>query len=116
MSAKASFYQPAPGTWSVRPIAPKPQCIYRGLRLRKLNWKIETSGPAWVTVAQTFSHNWKLTVDRRRTRLWRANYAFQGFEVPAGRHLVEIVYRDWAFLSGAAISAATLLLCLVGYK
>jgi len=47
--------------------------------------------------------------------LWRANYAFQAVEVPAGRHEVLLVYRDEAFQAGAAVSLCALLLCLAGW-
>jgi hypothetical protein len=44
-------------------------------------------------------------------RLWRANYAFQALEVPAGRHKVQLVYRDGKLLAGALLSALGLLAC-----
>ena len=37
------------------------------------------------------------------------NIGYQGVEVPAGRHIVEMRYRNPLISAGAAISAATLL-------
>ena len=80
--------------------------------------ELEVSAPeaAWVVVAQSYYHPWRAFVDGQPTRLWRANFAFQALEVPAGTHRVELVYRDRSFVAGAVISIATLLLCLVLWR
>jgi hypothetical protein len=70
--------------------------------------------PAMLVVAQSYYHCWKATVDGQSARLWRANYAFQAVEVPAGRHEVRLSYQDQAFWAGAAISAAALGVCVAG--
>ena len=44
--------------------------------------------------------------------MWRANYAFQAVQVPAGRHELILEYRDRHFLVGCAITSAALLICL----
>jgi len=67
----------------------------------------EMSGPNMLVVAQTFYHPWRAAIDGNRAILWRANYAFQAIEVPAGRHRVELVYRDGSFRWGTAISGGT---------
>jgi len=51
-------------------------------------------------------------VDGKPMPLWRANYAFQALEVPAGKTKVELVYEDRAFLFGAILSVTTLLGCV----
>jgi hypothetical protein len=66
-----------------------------------------------LVVAQAYYHCWRATVDGTPAPLWRANYAYQALEVPPGRHEVRLEYVDWAFRTGAVISVATLLLCLV---
>jgi len=47
--------------------------------------------------------------------LYRANHAFQALEVPAGRHVVKLVYEDRMFEAGMAISLATLMLVVAGW-
>jgi hypothetical protein len=76
---------------------------------QRLEFEVDTPAPALVTVAQSFYHSWQAYVDGRRTRLWKANYAFQALEVPAGKHPVQLVYRDSVFYCGAGISALSLL-------
>ena len=70
----------------------------------RLDIRTESDAPAIVTIAQTFYHPWHAYVDGRRTPLWRANYAFQAVEVPAGKHELKAVYEDTAFLWGAIVS------------
>ena len=68
--------------------------------------------PAVVVASQTYYHAWHAYVDGKRVPLWRANYAFQSLQVPAGLHLVRLVYEDGLFQCGAAASLASLLICL----
>ena len=69
---------------------------------------VEANAPALLVAAQTYFHPWQAYVDGKPTRLWRANYAFQAFEVPGGSHRVELVYEDRQFQLGAIISLTTL--------
>ncbi len=76
--------------------------------------EVEASAPAMMVVAQAYYHPWHAYVDGKTTPLFRANYAFQALEVPAGKHQVSLVYEDRIFKAGAIISLATLLLVGVG--
>jgi uncharacterized membrane protein YfhO len=57
-----------------------------------------------VVIAQTYYPAWKAYVDGQPTKLWRANYAFQAVEVPAGTHRIELRYEDRLFYAGAMLS------------
>ncbi len=67
--------------------------------------------PALVVVAQAFYHPWTPYVNGKPSQLWRANHAFQAFEVPKGASHVRLVYEDRAFRLGAALSLTSLALC-----
>ncbi len=54
-------------------------------------------------------------MDERLARLWRANFAFQALEVPAGRHQVVLTYEDAWFRWGVLISLVSLGTCLAGW-
>ena len=73
---------------------------------------VETAQPAMFLVAQAFYDSWHAYVDDRPARIWRANYAFQAVEVPAGWHQVRLEYKDRWFTTGMIISATSLFLCL----
>lgn len=76
---------------------------------------VKSSGPAIMVVAQAFYHPWRAYLDGRRVPLWRANYAYQAVEVPAGQHRVELRYQDRALTVGAVISVLALGLTLAGW-
>jgi hypothetical protein len=83
--------------------------------LSRVDAEVEAAGPAMVVISQTYYHRWRAYVDGQPAPLLRANFAFQAVEVPAGRHRVRVAYEDRAFQFGAAISAAALLGCIVGW-
>jgi Bacterial membrane protein YfhO len=69
------------------------------------------AAPAMVVVAQTYYHPWRAYVDGQPVTIWKANYAFQALEVPAGNHQVSLVYDDRQFKLGCALSVLSLLAC-----
>jgi hypothetical protein len=75
---------------------------------------VQTEAPAatMVVISQSYYPAWQATIDGRPAKLWRANYAFQAIEVPAGRHAVRLVYFDKAFRLGCLLSALGLMTCL----
>jgi hypothetical protein len=74
---------------------------------------IQTEGPAasLLVISQTYYPAWRTYVDGQPTKIWRANYAFQAIEVPAGRHQIRMAYEDTRLLAGAVISGLGLLAC-----
>jgi len=74
--------------------------------------EVEAAAPSLVVVAQTYYHWWRAEVDGRPTPVWRANYAFQALEVPAGRHQVRLSYQDRLFQAGGFLSCLSLAGCL----
>jgi uncharacterized membrane protein YfhO len=66
-----------------------------------------------LVISQAFYPAWHAFLDGRRVPLWRANYAFQAVETAAGRHHLELIYRDVYFSLGVVVSGFTLLTCLV---
>ena len=82
---------------------------------QRIELEAKSRAPTVLVVAQTFYHPWRAYVDGAPRELYRANYAFQALALPAGRRRVRLVYRDTAFEVGAAVSALTLLGCVVGW-
>jgi hypothetical protein len=77
--------------------------------------QVTTPGPTLVVICQSYYHNWKATVDGVPAPLWRANYAFQAVEVPAGQHDILLTYRDKALWLGMMISVVSALICASGW-
>ena len=82
-------------------------------KAQRVDIEVEAAGPSLVVVAQTYYRNWRVYVNDEPTHMLRANYAFQAFQVPAGRHHVRLVYEDRAFQFGAVVSACLAACCLV---
>jgi uncharacterized membrane protein YfhO len=78
---------------------------------QSISIQTEAPAPSLVVVSQTYYPAWKAYMDGQPTEVWRANYAFQAFEVPAGRHQIRMVYEDKKFLVGAILSSIGLLAC-----
>ena len=96
-------------------ITATPQTSARVLEAKFANQSIsiQTEAPAasLVVISQSHYPAWKAYVDGRPARIWRANYAFQALEVPAGNHQIQLVYEDKKLLAGAVLSGLGLLAC-----
>jgi hypothetical protein len=77
--------------------------------------EVEAPAPTMIVLGQAFYHNWEASVDGTATPLWRANYAFQALEVPAGNHHILLQYRDKALYVGVVISLSAILICAGGW-
>jgi hypothetical protein len=75
-----------------------------------LSAEMERAG--YVVLLETYDPGWRARVDGVRQPLLRANVAFRAVRVPAGRHVVEMRYRPWPVLAGAAVTLAGILAML----
>jgi hypothetical protein len=54
-----------------------------------------------------------VAVDGKPAPIWRANYAFQALQIPAGRHTLTLVYKDSLFRAGMILAVLAGLVCAV---
>jgi hypothetical protein len=66
--------------------------------------------PGHVVLLESWYPGWQATVDGHVAPLLRANLTFRAVPVPAGHHVVEMVYRPAEVTLGATLSAVTLVL------
>jgi hypothetical protein len=78
--------------------------------------RVEAPAPSLVVIAQTDSPHWRAFIDGRKTPGLHANHAFMAVQVPAGRHVVRLVYWDSRFHTGVVISTLMLVGCLVAVR
>jgi hypothetical protein len=78
---------------------------------QKISIQTEAPAASLVVIAQAYYPAWKAYVDNRPAQIWRANYAFQAVQVPAGRHQIQLRYEDKPLLIGAALSSLGLVAC-----
>ena len=75
--------------------------------------EVDAEQDGYVVVADAFDPGWSATVDDAAAPVLRANVAFRAVPVPAGRHVVEMVYRPRAVARGLALTLLTLALLAV---
>jgi len=90
----------------------QPEISREEVSAHRIALTVRAREPSMLVVAQAYYHPWRAYVDGKEVPLWKANYAFQALEVPAGHRRVELVYQDGKFLCGPRVSAITLLACL----
>jgi hypothetical protein len=74
---------------------------------------VDSRGKGFLVMSVTPHKYWRITLDGKPVPAIVANIGFQGVVVPAGRHRVEMTYRNDLVVVGLWISATTLAL-LVG--
>jgi hypothetical protein len=94
---------------------PRARVIAKDFTPTRQSIDVETPAATMVVVCQAYYHNWEASVDGIVVPLWRANYAFQAVEVPAGKHRILLMYKDKALRLGGAISLISILTCMGGW-
>jgi hypothetical protein len=69
---------------------------------------VEARGRAFLVMSVTPHKYWHITIDGNEVPAVVTNIGYQGVVVPAGRHVVEMRYRNPLIAVGAATSVATL--------
>lgn len=78
---------------------------------------VETAGPAFLVMSVTPHKYWTVTVDGTEAPAVVTNVGYQGVMIRgAGRHVVEMRYRNPLVVAGGAISAAALLAVLLAAR
>jgi uncharacterized membrane protein YfhO len=62
----------------------------------------------FVVISEEAWKGWRAYVDGHPTKIVRANHAFLGVFVPAGKHAVKLTYLPQSFVIGRAITFGTL--------
>jgi hypothetical protein len=79
----------------------------------RVRLEVEAERPGFVVLADAYDPGWRASIDGREAPVRRANVAFRAVAVPAGRHVVEMVYRPRALSFGLALTLLTLALVAV---
>jgi hypothetical protein len=69
----------------------------------------ELSAPGYLVLVDAYDPGWKATLDGGPVSVLRANVAFRAVQVPAGRHIVQFLYRPLWLLRGLGLSLATVI-------
>jgi hypothetical protein len=74
---------------------------------------VESSGDAYLVMSVTPHKYWQITIDGNPVTANVTNIAFQGINVPAGRHRIEMRYRNTIAVAAMQISAGSFVILLM---
>lgn len=74
-----------------------------------LNLEASCSGPRLLFLSETYYPGWKVWVDGKREKIYRANHAFRAVALGPGRHSITFNYQPFSFYLGLVISFLTLI-------
>jgi hypothetical protein len=95
--------QPAPGSIRVT-------VTDAGPNARRI--ALDPPAGGWLVVSEGFAPGWHATVDGQSAPVLRADGGIQAIPLPPGSGEVELVYRPWTVVVGAAVALAGLLIAL----
>ena len=76
--------------------------------------RLFAGGPRLLVIGDNFHPHWRALVDGRPAPLLRANYVWKAVPVPAGEHVVELLYHSPPVARARAVSAVCAALVLAG--
>lgn len=80
-----------------------------GYDLHTVTVSVQTDAPGYLVLADAYYPGWQATIDGQPAPLLRANYAFRAVPVPAGDHIVQMVFNPPIWWLGLAVSGLTAL-------
>jgi len=82
---------------------------------REVRIATASSDPGLLVLLDSWSPDWRATVDGQSVPIRHANLVARAIEVPAGEHLVVFRFVPTALHAGAATSALAAAIVLLGY-
>ena len=78
----------------------------RGVNTARIT--VESTTPAWLVIADSYSPGWSATVNGTATPVVRADYAKRAIQVPSGSSEIELRYVPPGLKVGAVLTSLTL--------
>ena len=75
--------------------------------------EVDVPRESWMVAAISWYPGWQARVDGKPVEIAKANYAFLGVPLPAGKHTVELEFNSASVRIGAWISGLALALLAV---
>lgn len=75
--------------------------------------KVNNKTDGYLVTNNSYFPGWKAFIDGKKTKLFRANYAFGAIFVPEGNHVIEFIYRPDSFMIGLAMTAFASIVILI---
>ena len=98
--AQTAFVEQDPGIPTTPDAAPG-SAGYAEVTPEDVRITVDTGVPALLVVRNSYDAGWSASIDGRPTPMLATDYLVQGVAIPAGRHVVRLVYRDDDVLRGS---------------
>ena len=77
--------------------------------------KANLSKAGWLLLTDTYYPGWKVYIDGKEEKIYKADYLFRAVYLNKGKHNVRFVYEPTSFRAGLTVSVVTILiLCALG--
>lgn len=73
----------------------------------------KSNAPQMLFLSDNYYPGWKAYIDKKETKIYRANYAFRSIYLPKGDHKITFTYKPLSFQFGIIISLISVLLLLI---
>lgn len=94
----------------IEPFEPAPgEVVEVDEQRHDIRLRVRSEGRGYLNVAITPHRYWSATIDGANAPLHVTNLGFQGLEVPAGEHTIELRYRNPVIAPAIGVSVATLI-------
>jgi uncharacterized membrane protein YfhO len=64
----------------------------------------DTDAPRFLVLSDTYYPGWKVYVDGKPDKIYRADYILRSVYLKSGRHIVKFIYDPFSFKAGLAIT------------
>jgi hypothetical protein len=102
------------GSFSESTIGSTDAVVVEQIEDSSMRLRTRSASAAFLVVSDAYYRGWQALVDGQPTPLYRTNYVLRGLAVPAGEHVVDMVFRPASMRVGFAISGASLAILIVG--
>ncbi len=69
-----------------------------------MRFKLNTDGVSMLFISNPYSPGWNAYVDGVKTKIYRANFAFQGIILPKGAHDLQLIFQPTSFACGVGLA------------
>jgi uncharacterized membrane protein YfhO len=81
-------------------------------RPTRVRLRTRAAAEAFLVLGDVDYPGWRAFVDGRRVPIHRTDYVLRGVVIPAGKHVVEFVFRPVSFQRGLAVTGLSALVLL----
>lgn len=94
-------------------VSGKESCEIISYKPEEVIIETEANKPKWLVLSDTYYPGWKVFVDSRQDKIFKADYFLRAVYLTPGKHKIRFVYNPMSFKIGVLVSSVTLLVSLI---